>query len=59
MVNSIRKMADITAQTSSLVTEASQISEGLSGVSDKLLGSLGQFVLSNEEPVVIHEIEVS
>jgi len=59
MVSAIRKMADITAQTSSLVTEASQISEGLNGVSEKLLGSLAQFVLSNDEPVVINEIEVS
>ena len=57
MVNAIRKMADITAQTSSLVTEASQISEGLNGVSEKLLGSLAQFVLADDEPVVINEIE--
>ncbi len=57
MVNAIRKMADITAQTSSLVTEASQISEGLNGVSEKLLGSLAQFVLTNDEPVVINEIK--
>ncbi len=57
MVNAIRKMADITAQTSSLVTEASQISEGLNGVSEKLLGSLAQFVLSNDEPVAITEIK--
>jgi methyl-accepting chemotaxis protein len=59
MVNTIRKMADITAQTSSLVTEASQISEGLNGVSEKLLGSLAQFVLSNDEPVAITEIKAS
>jgi methyl-accepting chemotaxis protein len=59
MVIAIRKMADITAQTSSLVTEASQISEGLNGVSEKLLGSLAQFVLSNDEPVAINEIETS
>lgn len=59
MVNAIRKMADITAQTSSLVTEASQISEGLNGVSEKLLDSLAQFVLSKDEPAVITKIETS
>lgn len=48
MVNAIRKMADITAQTSTLMTEASQISEGLNGVSEKLLSSLSQFVLNKE-----------
>ncbi len=56
MVNSIRKMADITAQTSSLVTEASQISEGLSGVSEKLLASLSQFVLQPENTTEIEEL---
>ena len=59
MVNAIRKMADITAQTSTLVTEASQISEGLNGVSEKLLSSLSQFVLNKEVEAAqpVQEIE--
>lgn len=59
MVSTIEKMADITAQTSSLVTEASQISEGLNGVSEKLLDSLSQFNLGEEATVAINEIDIT
>ena len=52
MVATIRKMADITASTSALITESSAISEGLNGVSESLLQSLGQFRLSSDEPVL-------
>lgn len=48
LVASIRKMADITALTSALITESSAISEGLNGVSESLLQSLAQFRLASE-----------
>ncbi len=48
MVATIRNMAEITAGTSSLITEASQISEGLHGLSESLLQSLAQFRLQQK-----------
>ncbi len=45
MVTTVRNMAEITAKISSLISESSEISEGLNGVSESLLRSLAQFRL--------------
>ncbi|MBW6509429.1 MAG: methyl-accepting chemotaxis protein [Desulfuromonadales bacterium] len=56
MVNSIRKMADITDGNTGLINESALITEGLSGVSKGLLTSLTRFRLGtqadNDTPVL-------
>ncbi len=49
MVATIRNMADISTKTSALINESAQISEGLNGVSESLLRSLGQFRLQESD----------
>ncbi|MBD1401874.1 methyl-accepting chemotaxis protein [Pelovirga terrestris] len=48
MVNSIRKMADITDSNTGLINESALITEGLSGVSKGLLTSLTRFRLGTD-----------